>query len=449
MKRIFLLAICFCLVATTALAAQPSYLSDLPKSHWAYEAVSLLAKEGIIDGYPDKTFQGDKAMTRYEMAQVVLKAMANEKKANIAQRALIEKLASEFALDMNKIKSRIDKVEKEQKRIKITGELSEQYKIKTPSKLLPKANDRKTTSYGQEKFQLNIVGQVDDNSTVTLRIADPSPSSKWFKDSTHYKYGEFQETPSRLFDRMYGTTKIGDNLKLSIGRQAMVTDPDDILVDSDFFSYDGVALNWKVGGVATIDFRRGRFARGLDDDTVWSFNNGGLSASMFKDIDVQSAMLGVDLGKMQINLGVAEFERAKKNNPNVSLLQYSFGQVEYAFDDKFLISAMMGSNGEAVSDGAFNSFKAVYGARKLNRAGKQNFSVMRSSFSKNSLYYAYSSLDCPDEEFSSDAFVNWDFAYRLALSKNLSMKLEYGDIKDKTTPAQSYHFWKLTTKWKF
>jgi hypothetical protein len=102
MKRIFLLALCFCLVAGTAVAAQPSYLSDLPKSHWAYEAVALLAKEGIIDGYPDKTFQGDKAMTRYEMAQVVVKAMANEKKANIAQRALIEKLASEFALDITR-----------------------------------------------------------------------------------------------------------------------------------------------------------------------------------------------------------------------------------------------------------------------------------------------------------------------------------------------------------
>ncbi len=448
MKRIFLLALCFCLVAGTAVAAQPSYLSDLPKSHWAYEAVALLAKEGIIDGYPDKTFQGDKAMTRYEMAQVVVKAMANEKKANIAQRALIEKLASEFALDMNKIKARIDKVEKEQKRIKFSGELSQQYKVKTPSKLNT-GNDRKTTSYGQEKFHLNIVGQVDNNSTVTLRIADPAPSSKWFKDSTHYKYGEFQDAPSRLFDRMYGTTKLGDNLKLSFGRQAMVTDPDDILVDSDFFSYDGLALNWKIGGVANLDFRRGRFARGLDDDTVWSFNGGALSAAMFKDVDVQSVMLGLDLGKLQLNAGVAEFERAKKNNPNVSLLKYTYGQAEYAFDDKFRVSAMMGSNGEAISDGSFNSFKLVYGAKKLDRAGKQNFSIMRSSFSKNSLYYAYSSLDCPDEEFSSDAFVNWDFSYRLALSKNLSMKLEYGDIKDKTTPAQSYHFWKLTTKWKF
>ncbi len=445
MKRIFLLAICFCLVATTALAAQPAYLSDLPKSHWAYEAVALLAKEGIIDGYPDKTFQGDKAMTRYEMAQVVVKAMANEKKANIAQRALIEKLASEFALDMNKIKSRLDKVEKEQAKIKISGELSEQYKSKKPSQLLT-GNDRKTQSYGQEKFRLNIVGKVDDDSTVTLRIADPSPNAKMFKDSTHYKYGEFASAPQRLFDRMYGTTKVGQ-LQLSLGRQALVTDPEDIIVDSDFFSFDGLSAKWKAGNIADISYSRGRFARGLDSSAVFAFN--GQAASQFQNVDVQTVALGFDLGKANLNFGYVEFEKSKKNSPNVRLMSYGFAQADYAFDNQFLIGVEAGNNGDAVSGGGFNSVKAVYGYRKLDRAGKQNFTIMRSNFNKNALYYAYSSLDCPDEGYSSDSFTNWDVSWRLALSKNLSLKLEYGDVKDHTTPNQSYQFWKLTTKWKF
>jgi hypothetical protein len=146
MRVVVALVIGICLMTTTALAAPADKFTDLPKSHWAYEAVSLLAKEGIIDGYSDKTFKGDKEMTRYEMAQVVAKAMANQSKANIALRALIDKLAVEFALDMNKISTRLEKVEKQQAKIKISGELSEQYKVKKENGVSKSATDRRNSS---------------------------------------------------------------------------------------------------------------------------------------------------------------------------------------------------------------------------------------------------------------------------------------------------------------
>ena len=60
--------------STTFAAANP--FSDVPADHWAYDAVAQLAQDGVIEGYGDTTFQGDKNITRYEMAQMVAKAMA-------------------------------------------------------------------------------------------------------------------------------------------------------------------------------------------------------------------------------------------------------------------------------------------------------------------------------------------------------------------------------------
>ena len=94
---------------------------DVPKDHWAYPAIQSLIKAGIIDGYPDGTFLGDKTMTRYEMAQIVEKAAANMSKATFEQKALIEKLGMEFALEMNKIDTRVKNLEQKQSPLKIDG----------------------------------------------------------------------------------------------------------------------------------------------------------------------------------------------------------------------------------------------------------------------------------------------------------------------------------------
>jgi len=90
-------------IASPAFAATPNVaFTDVPAKHWSYDAVTYLAKAGIIDGYSDSTFRGDKTMTRYEMSQIVYKAMQNQNKANIAQKALIDKLAAEYALESPK-----------------------------------------------------------------------------------------------------------------------------------------------------------------------------------------------------------------------------------------------------------------------------------------------------------------------------------------------------------
>ena len=118
MKKSLVLAMAMALgVTASAYAANP--FSDVPAGHWAYDSISKLAAAGVIDGYGDGTFGGDKLMTRYEMAQIVAKAMA--KGANV------DKLAAEFADELDNLGVRVANLEKKADNVKITGEVRFRY----------------------------------------------------------------------------------------------------------------------------------------------------------------------------------------------------------------------------------------------------------------------------------------------------------------------------------
>ncbi len=119
MKKSLVLAMAMALgVTASAYAANP--FSDVPAGHWAYDAVNKLAAEGVVDGYPDGTYGGDKLMTRYEMAQIVAKEMA--KGANV------DKLAAEFADELDSLGVRVANLEKKADNVKITGEVRASYR---------------------------------------------------------------------------------------------------------------------------------------------------------------------------------------------------------------------------------------------------------------------------------------------------------------------------------
>ena len=80
--------------STTFAAANP--FEDVPADHWAYDAIAQLAADGVIEGYGDGTYRGDQEITRYEMAQMIARAMAK----GGGDKALIDKLAA--ALGMSK-----------------------------------------------------------------------------------------------------------------------------------------------------------------------------------------------------------------------------------------------------------------------------------------------------------------------------------------------------------
>ena len=81
--------------------AKTKLFPDMPKNHWAYKEISELAGNGLLDGYPDGEFKGDRMMTRYEFATIVYRQM-------MAGRELSDRLVQEFEPELERI--RIDVV---------------------------------------------------------------------------------------------------------------------------------------------------------------------------------------------------------------------------------------------------------------------------------------------------------------------------------------------------
>ena len=152
MKKTMVLAMAMALgVTASAYAANP--FSDVPAGHWAYDSVAKLAAAGVIDGYPDGQFDGDQLMTRYEMAQIVAKAMA--KGANV------DMLAAEFADELDTLGVRVAKLEKDSDAVKITGQVRYSY--------ADYSGDLK--GYGNKlRSRIWVNGQVNDDWTYTAML---------------------------------------------------------------------------------------------------------------------------------------------------------------------------------------------------------------------------------------------------------------------------------------
>ena len=110
--------------STTFAAANP--FEDVAADHWAYDAVAQLAADGVIEGYGDGTYRGDQEITRYEMAQMVARAMAKSG-VSAADKAMIDKLAAEFADELNALGVRVAALEKKVDNVKWTGRVRYRY----------------------------------------------------------------------------------------------------------------------------------------------------------------------------------------------------------------------------------------------------------------------------------------------------------------------------------
>ena len=146
MKKSLVLAMAMALgVTASAYAANP--FSDVPAGHWAYDSISKLAAAGIFEGYGDDTFRGDRLMTRYEMAQIVAKALA--KGANV------DKLAAEFADELDALGVRVAALEKKSDNVKITGTFRWEYQRTKYNEVKDHKN--------RLRSRITFTGKVNDN----------------------------------------------------------------------------------------------------------------------------------------------------------------------------------------------------------------------------------------------------------------------------------------------
>ncbi|MCH4166745.1 MAG: S-layer homology domain-containing protein [Megasphaera sp.] len=107
------------------LAANP--FVDVPADNWAYGSIVQLADAGIVQGIDGSYFQGDRAITRYEAAEMTAKAMAHMDKASVEQRALINKLADEFAAELNSLGVRVQNLEDRVGNVRLSGDFRVRY----------------------------------------------------------------------------------------------------------------------------------------------------------------------------------------------------------------------------------------------------------------------------------------------------------------------------------
>ena len=179
---------------TTAFAANP--FSDVTPDSWAYQAVSQLANAGIVNGYPDGTFKGQNNITRYEMAQMVAKAMANQDRANAEQQAMINRLADEFSNELNNLGVRVARLEDRVGNVKVTGDARLRYKD---------AEHAKSTFDARARVQFNA--KVNDRTDATVRLV-----------AGDYEFGNATSDTTVKFDRAFVNHKFGERVSVKAGR---------------------------------------------------------------------------------------------------------------------------------------------------------------------------------------------------------------------------------------
>ena len=185
---------------TTAFAANP--FSDVTPDSWAYQAVSQLANAGIVNGYPDGTFKGQNNITRYEMAQMVAKAMANQDRANAEQQAMINRLADEFSNELNNLGVRVARLEDRVGNVKVTGDARLRYKD---------AEHAKSKFDARARVQFNA--KVNDRTDAVVRLT-----------SGNFELGDSTTggNANATIDRAYVNHKFGERVSLKAGRFGQV-----------------------------------------------------------------------------------------------------------------------------------------------------------------------------------------------------------------------------------
>ena len=220
MKKILAVAAVAALTAgVSAYAANP--FSDVSPDDWAYQAVSDLSDQGVVEGYPDGTFKGERNMTRYELAQVIARLMAREDQLNAEQKATLDKLAGEYADELANLGVRVSNLEKKVGNISWFGDARMRWKEKGYNT----DGSRKADGW-DGRMRINAKAQVNDSTYVRGRFT----SSMDFKDSAD---------ANTKMDVLFVYHQFGDKVGMNLGRNFLTLGQTGMYYD-DFF--DGAQL---------------------------------------------------------------------------------------------------------------------------------------------------------------------------------------------------------------
>ena len=255
--------------STTFAAANP--FEDVPADHWAYDAVAQLAADGVIEGYGDGTYRGDQEITRYEMAQMIARAMA--KNPNGADKALVDKLAAEFADELNNLGVRVAALEKKVDNVRWVGTVRYRYVNETHKAYRddPDNKERQTGNYITLRLEPEM--QINKHWTGHARI-DYNSNMKSAANTTGNAHDI--ERHSFRVERIWAQ---GDykNFQILLGKLPYVSFIDNGMLFDGNISGGQVTLGNKIKGTLTL----GRYNKDADMeeegmDGKRSFSYGGI-----------------------------------------------------------------------------------------------------------------------------------------------------------------------------
>ena len=281
MKKILALAAVAALTAgVSAYAANP--FSDVTPDDWAFQAVSDLSVQGVVEGYPDGSFKGERNMTRYELAQIIARLMAKEDQLNAEQQATLDKLAGEYADELANLGVRVANLEKKVGNISWSGDARMQYHHE-----LAKDSRTEHADLWSGRMRINVQGQVNDQVTVNGRFVNEMD----FKDG---------DSSSTSMDRINAKWTPNDATYVTIGRQGVALDVTGTFWDEDAV-FDGVAAGWDNGKVG-VEAGYGRFKDAWKNDEADK-----PTGENWKSIDSTEAWYGKLTGHIADSADVSAF----------------------------------------------------------------------------------------------------------------------------------------------
>ena len=338
MKHAFLkaaIAACFACAAVTVSAANP--FTDVSADDWAYQAVASLSDEGVIDGYPDGTFRGDKHVTRYEIAQIVARLMAKEDTLNASQKETLAKLSSQYANELKDLGVRIAELEKKRGATDLITELRVQSidrydnvfkgnvqkhnEISTRVRLntITPVNDR-VHLYGQIETILDMNGR----ESYDVNRIDPKDKSQT-KLRTGYGDGDFHL--NRLWTTYhFGPKQDTTNLPFGPSKNLIGIGQFPVKMGVTGYTYDGEVKgvfasfgDYREGGRLTLAFGR---ATNI---------NYAYTGPMMRGIPLKDSEAGKGLANAILEAG--------KNNPEIQALKRLIAAGRLTMDEAIAILA--------------------------------------------------------------------------------------------------------------
>ena len=397
--------------STTFAAANP--FSDVSADHWAYDAVSQLASEGVINGYADSTFKGDATMTRYEMAQIVAKAMSRQDALSAQQKNLLDKLANEFSDELANLGVRVDNLEKKVDNVTWTGFGRYEYKKVTTEHKSDYNEDRQ-----KMHLRLNIRADINDNWKVYSRILAKTNFST-------------DRATTFTVDRAWAQGDYGA-LSVKFGKLAAWDNVTHGMIMDDTFS--GIDISF--GNVGRVDLRAGRIEA---DNLAATYDGAGETANY---LNLALRYVG---SKLDAGVGFTRFDGLDNPYAEVGygdnkLNIWNVG-LGYKPTDKWYIYGDYAWTGEEINQGYDGANKknyriaVKYGKFDYGDAGSFDVTLMYRKRDAYGISYK-GNLDAVDG-FDQ----GWALNTQFALLKNVGVELEYFMGKDYITSDKKNIFW--------